>query len=253
MQVYKRVKITKEPESVKAVKNEDIYFTCGADGYPLPKYQWMYRKSSDDTWTMVHGVKEELLIINNISYANEGHYRCKAVNDYSNAYSRQASLTLLPGTYPKLSYNFSLSFNSINNITLITLLKDSFITAIGNLININLTPVYLTSAIITNNQLMISFVLFSSNYSIQSEADFYEAWFNQTITDLGQLQASKMILDSSLHNNTHPFTIFTHSAKYFVNGKIRTSPLMLDCPHGYQFDGSNLVCGKSFIILYHHV
>lgn len=253
LRVYKRVKITKQPESVKAVKNENVYFTCGADGYPLPKYQWMYRKSSDDIWTMVHDVNEKLLIINNISYADEGQYRCKAINDYSNAYSRQASLTLLPGTYPKLSYNFSLSFNSIKNITVITLLKDSFITAIGNLINTNLTPVHLTSAIITNNQLMISFVLFSSNYSIQSEADSYEAWFNQTITDLGRLQASKMIIDSSLHNNTHPFTIFTHSTKYIVNGKISTSPLVLDCPHGYQFDGSNLVCGKSFIIVYHHV
>ena len=254
LHVYKRVKITKEPESVKAVANEDVYFTCGADGYPLPKYQWMYRKSSDDTWTMVDGVKEELLIINNISYADEGQYRCKAINDYSTAYSRQVSLTLLPGTYPKLSYNFSLSFNKVHNTTLISPLKDSFITAIGDLININLTPVHLTSAIITNNQLMISFVLFSSNYSIQSEADFYEAWFNQTITDLGQLQANKMILDSSLRNNTHPFTIGNSSTKYFVNGKINIGPLVLDCPHGYQFDVSNLVCGKSsFIIVYHHV
>ena len=246
LKVYKRVTITQEPESVAAVEEDNAYFICKADGYPLPYYQWLYRRSDDDAWSAINGEREGLLNINDTSYDNEGQYRCKAMNDYSTVYSRPVNLTVLPGTYSRLKYNYTISFDNVTNSTLIQSLKDAFTTAIGDIININITPVRMTSVLISNNQLTISFMLLSSNYSIQSNADSNEAWLNQTIIDMGQLQASKIALDSSLHNTTHPFTITTSSSDvYQANGNTVISTLVFDCPNGYQFDTSNLLCGKS--------
>ena len=117
--------------------------------------------------------------------------------------------------------------------------------AVGDIININITTVRVTSILITNNQAIISFTLFFSNYSIQKNAESNEAWLNQTIVDLGQVQASKTALDSSLCNTTHPFTIRTSSSVHQANGKTVISSLVFDCPNGYQFDTSRLLCGKS--------
>ena len=103
----------------------------------------------------------------------------------------------------------------------------------------------MTSALVTNNDLIISFKLFSSNYSKQQVTNSNEAWLNQTIVDLGQLQASKKALDSSFRNTTHPFTITTRSTVvYQANGNSIVSLLVFDCPNGYQFDTSRLLCGK---------
>ena len=246
LKVYKRVTITQEPESVAAIANDDAYFICKADGYPLPYYQWLYRRSDDNAWSAINDEREGLLNINNASYDNEGQYRCKAMNDYSTVYSRPVLLTVLPGTYSRLKYNYTISFDNVANSTLVQSLKDAFKRAIGDIINITTTPIHVTSALVTNNQLTISFMLFSSNYSIQSNAESNEAWLNQTIIDMGQLQASKIALDSSLHNTTHPFTITTSSSDvYQANGNTVTSTLVFDCPNGYQFDTSNLLCGKS--------
>ena len=245
LKVYRRVTITQEPESVTVVGEDNAYFICRADGYPLPYYQWLYRRSDDDAWSAISGEQEGLLNINNASYNNEGQYRCKAINNYSAVYSKPALLTVLPGTYSKLSYNYTISFDIATPIV-VQSLKDAFMRAVGDIININITPVHVTSILITNNQAIISFTLFSSNYSIQRNAESSEAWLNQTIVDLGQVQASKTALDSSLCNTTHPFTIRTSSSDvHQANGKTVISSLVFDCPNGYQFDTSRLLCGKS--------
>ena len=163
LKVYKRVTITQEPESVAAVKEDNAYFICKADGYPLPRYQWLYRRSDDDAWSVIDGKREGLLNINNASYDNEGQYHCKAMNDYSTVYSRPVLLTVLPGTYSKLSYNYTISFD-ISTPTAVQSLKDAFVRAVGDIINININPVHVTSVFISNNQPTISFTLFSSNY-----------------------------------------------------------------------------------------
>ena len=246
LKVYKRVTITQEPESVTIIGEDNGHFICRADGYPLPRYQWLYRRSDDDAWGPINGEREGLLNINNASYDNEGQYRCKAMNDYSTVYSRPVLLTVLPGTYSILSYNFTVIFNNVSNSTSNQSLKYAFTRAIGDIININITPVHVTSALVTNNDLIISFKLFSSNYSKQQGTNSNEAWLNQTIIDLGQLQASKKALDSSFRNTTHPFTITTRSTVvYQANGNSIASLLVFDCPNGYQFDTSRLLCGKS--------
>ena len=246
LKVYKRVTITQEPQSVTIIGEDNGHFICRADGYPLPRYQWLYRRSDDDAWGPINGEREGLLNINNASYDNEGQYRCKAMNDYSTVYSRPVLLTVLPGTYSILSYNFTVIFNNVSNSTSNQSLKYAFTRAIGDIININITPVHVTSALVTNNDLIISFKLFSSNYSKQQGTNSNEAWLNQTIIDLGQLQASKKALDSSFRNTTHPFTITTRSTVvYQANGNSIASLLVFDCPNGYQFDTSRLLCGKS--------
>ena len=251
LKVYKRVTITQEPESVTAVKEDNAYFICKADGYPLPYYQWLYRRSDDNAWSAINGEREGLLNINNASYDNEGQYRCKAMNNYGTVYSRPVLLTVLPGIYSRLSYNYTISFD-IPTPTTVQSLKDVFMIAIGDIININVTPVQVTSAFIGNNQLTISFTLFSSNYLKQHGTDSNEAWLNQTIIDLGQLQTSKTALDSYLRNTTHPFTIRTSSSDvYQANANTVISLLVFDCPNGYQFDTSRLLCGKSFTALYY--
>ena len=63
------------------VGEDNAYFICRADGYPLPYYQWLYRRSDDDAWSAISGEQEGLLNINNASYNNEGQYRCKAINN----------------------------------------------------------------------------------------------------------------------------------------------------------------------------
>ena len=248
LHVYKRATFTQEPDSITVIDNDrnDAYFICQANAYPLPNYQWMYRRDNYSKWKDLHGETEGLLSISNVSYSNEGQYRCKAGNEYGTIYSRPVILTVFPGTFVRMSYNFTVTINNVDNSSLIQSLENSFITAVANLIYIDLTPVQITSSILTSTQLKISFVLLSSNYSILSEADSNEVWLNQTLQDLGHLQASKLTLESAFHDTNNPLTLELNSnSSYFIGNNI-ISPLMFECPSGYQFDVSQFVCGKLF-------
>ena len=252
LRVYKKPTFTQEPDSVTVINNDrnDAYFICQANAYPLPNYQWSYRKDNYSKWNDLYGETEGLLSISNVSDSNEGQYRCKAGNANSTIYSKPVTLTVLPGTFTRMSYNFTITINNVDNSSLIQSIKNSFITAVDNLINVNLTPVQITSTIQTNNRLKISFVLLSSNYSILSESDSNEVWLNQTLQDLGHLQASKSTLESAFHDTGNSLTLKVGSNNYLI-GDNRVSPLMFDCPSGYRFDVSQFVCGKCDIFLMH--
>ncbi|XP_019857851.1 PREDICTED: uncharacterized protein LOC109586118 isoform X1 [Amphimedon queenslandica] len=259
LRVYKKATFTQEPDSITVINNDrnDAYFICQANAYPLPNYQWSYRRDNYSKWNDLDGETEGLLSISNISNSNEGQYRCQAENANSTIYSRPVTLTVLPGTFTRMSYNFTITINNVDNSSLIQSLENSLINAVDDLIDVNLTPVKITSAILANNQLIISFVLLSSNYSILSESDSNEVRLNQTIIDLRQLQANKITLDSVFHNTSNPFTLKIETRSRPIIGILYTvlvpvslysietsliSPLMFDCPSGYQFDVSQFVC-----------
>ena len=107
----------------------DAYFICQANAYPLPNYQWSYRKDNYSKWKDLYGETEGLLSISNVSDSNEGQYRCKAGNANSTIYSKPVTLTVLPGTFARMSYNFTITINNVDNSSLIQSIKNSFITA----------------------------------------------------------------------------------------------------------------------------
>ena len=252
LRVYKKPTFTQEPDSITVINNDrnDAYFICQANAYPLPNYQWSYRKDNYSKWKDLYGETEGLLSISNVSDSNEGQYRCRAGNANSTIQSRPVTLTVLPGTFVRMSYNFTITINNVDNSSsLIQSLKNSFITAVADLIDVNLTPAQIMSAILTNYQLKISFVLLSSNYFILSETNSNEVWLSETLQDLGHLQASKGTLESAFHDrSTGNFLTLKVGSNNYLIGDNRVSPLMFDCPSGYQFDVSQFVCGKCDIL-----
>ena len=248
LRVYKKPTFTQEPDSITVINNDrnDAYFICQANAYPLPNYQWSYRKDNYSKWKDLYGETEGLLSISNVSDSNEGQYRCKAGNEYGTIYSKPVTLTVLPGTFTRMSYNFTITINNVDNSSLIQSIENSFITAVDNLIDINLTPVQIISTNITNNYLKILFVMLSSNYSFLSEVISNEAWFNHTIADLRQLQENKIALESAFHDTSHPFLLKMSLSILYSIGSSISSPLIFKCYSGYQFDTSKFVCGKLY-------
>ncbi len=52
--------------------------TCKADGNPPPKYQWLQKLPTHEV--LVRGEGPQLLI-DNVTYDQQGEYVCKAINE----------------------------------------------------------------------------------------------------------------------------------------------------------------------------
>lgn len=243
--VYKRVTFTEEPSSTVVIQgSKNVYFICEVDTYPFPNFQWMYKPfGANSMWeNITKNGTDSVLFIEDVSYANEGYYRCQVENEYNSITSRTASLTVLPGTFAKLSYDFEVKINSstqsFGSLSFVNTLKSLFDT-IPIYINVtSVTPM-------TGMMVKVSFSLAVSNYSSYQELSLLDYWYNQTVTDVAILQAVKSFMETTLRNQSHPFTFNDNGIVYQVNGSsVTIGPLLFNCPAGYEFNLFDFVCGK---------
>ncbi|RWS13565.1 hypothetical protein B4U79_17963 [Dinothrombium tinctorium] len=121
---YIRKKFLVDPESTSALLGSSAKFACLPDGFPAPRVLW-FRKSSDNFYDRKldcqNNDEPDLdlsakcivsqnggLIINNVTYADEGRYFCKAGNIAGTHPSESAQLsvtTFSESTTPVISVN----------------------------------------------------------------------------------------------------------------------------------------------------
>ena len=77
-----------QPVSQTAAPGETVVFEAWADGFPNPNYYW--KKNSE----VIPDAIDSLLILENISAADTGSYQCIAWNNYGEAVSEIATLSL---------------------------------------------------------------------------------------------------------------------------------------------------------------
>ena len=241
--VYKIPSFTQHLKSVSTIQYDDAYFICDVSAYPVPDYDWFFRPNAVTPWSIIQNENRSLLYITNATYANEGQYRCNSSNDFGSIVSQVASLTVLPGNPVEISYHIECTYkaqtsskHSMRNE------KQAFLAAVNKVLNLTTTPVLN----ITFNDYVISFELLAPKVSSINNA---ERLFNDTQRSLSELYKAKIAIELSFNNISNPIVFISRKKMYTVNVKsIKVDPLLFKCPVGYEFDLTDLACGKMKLV-----
>ena len=241
--VYKIPSFIQHLKSVSTIQYDDAYFICDVSAYPVPVYDWFFRPNAVAPWSIIQNENRSLLYITNVTYANEGQYHCQSSNDFGSIVSQVANLTVLPGRPVEMSYYVECTYkantsskNSMRNE------KQAFLLAVNKVLNLMTTPVLN----ITFNDHLISFELLAPKVSSINNA---ERLFNDTQRSLSELYKAKVAIELSFNNISNPIVFISRKKMYTVNVKsIKVHPLLFKCPVGYDFDLTDLACGKMKIV-----
>ena len=241
--VYKLPSFTQHLKSVSTIQYNDAYFICDVSAYPVPVYDWFFRPNAVAPWSIIQNENRSLLYIKNATYANEGQYRCNSSNDFGSIVSQVANLTVLPGSPVKISYHIECTYkaqtsskHSMENE------RQAFLAAVNKVLNLMTTPVLN----ITFNDYVINFELLAPKVSSINNA---ERLFNDTQRSLSELYKAKIAIELSFNNISNPIVFISRKKIYTVNVKsIKVDPLLFKCPVGYEFDLTDLACGKMKLV-----
>ena len=78
--VYVRPDIITQPTDINTMDGTNVNFSCAADGFPLPTFNW--EKEEGNTFTEVMGATDQTLRFNPAVFSNEGRYRCIATVNF---------------------------------------------------------------------------------------------------------------------------------------------------------------------------
>ena len=242
--VYKLPSFTKHIKSVSTIQYNDAYFICDVSAYPVPVYDWFFRPNAVTPWSIIQNENRSLLYITNATYANEGQYRCNSSNDFGSIVSKVANLTVLSGSPVEISYHIECTYkaqtsskHSMRNE------RQAFLAAVSKVLNLMTTPVL---NITFNDDYVISFELLAPKVSSINNA---ERLFNDTQRSLSELYKAKIAIELSFNNISNPIVFISRKKMYTVNVKsIKVDPLLFKCPVGYEFDLTDLACGKMKLV-----
>ena len=237
--VYKIPSFIEHPKSVSTIQYNDTYFICDVSAYPVPVYDWFFRPNATATWSIIKNEKRSLLYITNATYANEGQYHCNSSNDFGSIVSQLANLTVLPGSPVEMSYQVECTYEAKSSTKYsMRNEKQAFLAAVGKVLNLTTTPVLN----ITFNDYVISFELLAPKILSVNNA---EKWFNDTQRSLSELYKAKLAIELSFNNISNPIVFISKKKMYTVKVKsIQMHPLLFKCLVGYEFDLTDLACGK---------
>ena len=237
--VYKIPSFIQHPKSVSTIQYNDPYFICDVSAYPVPVYDWFFRPNATVSWSIIKNENRSLLYITNATYANEGHYYCNSSNDFGSIVSQLANLAVLPGSPVEVSYQVECTYEAKSSTKYsMRNEKQAFLAAVGKVLNLTTTPVLN----ITFNGYVISFELLAPKILSVTNA---EKWFNDTQRSLSELYKAKLAIELSFNNISNPIVFISKKKMYTVKIKsIQMHPLLFKCPVGYEFDLTNLACGK---------
>ena len=243
--VYEIPSFIQHPQSLSTTQYDDAYFICDVSAYPVPVYDWFFRPNASAPWSIIRNENRSLLYITDATYANEGQYYCNSSNDFGSVVSQVANLTVLPGNPVEMSYHVECTYktktsseHSMRNE------KQAFLAAVSKVLNLTTTPVLN----IAFNGFVISFEVLAPKVSSTNNT---ERWFNDTQKSLSELYKSKLAIDLSFNTISNPIVFISRKETYTINVKsVKVHPLLFNCPVGYEFDLTDLVCGKMNIYVY---
>ena len=237
--VYEIPSFIQRPKSVSTIQYNDAYFICDVSAYPVPVYVWFFRPNATTSWSIIKNENKSLLYITNATYANEGQYYCNSSNDFGSVVSQLANLAFLPGSPVEMSYQVECAYEAKTSTQYsMRNEKQTFLAAVSKILNLTTTPVLN----ITFNGYVISFELLAPKILSVNNA---EKWFNDTHRSLSELYKAKLLIELSFNNISNPIVFISKKKMYTVKVKsIQIHPLLFKCPVGYEFDLTDLACGK---------
>ena len=237
--VYEIPSFIEHPKSVSTIQYDDAYFICDVSAYPVPVYDWFFRPNATAPWSIIKNENRSLLYITNATYANEGQYYCNSSNDFGSVVSQLANLAVLPGSPVEISYQVECTYEAKSSTKYsMRNEKQAFLAAVGKVLNLTTTPVLN----ITFNDYVISFELLAPKILSVNNT---EKWFNDTKRSLSELYKAKLAIELSFNNISNPIVFISKKKMYTVKVKsIQMHPLSFKCPVGYEFDLTDLACGK---------
>ena len=113
--VYELPMFYLQPESVITYYGNDAgaWFACNATSWPYPGWNWYYRATMDDEWTIIEGEQTNELLIQKPNREHVGWYMCEAFNDYGLIQAEPVSLLLVPFSVSQQLFPFE--FTMIHN------------------------------------------------------------------------------------------------------------------------------------------
>ena len=96
--VYELPTFYLQPKSVVTYygSNDGARFECNATSWPFPGWNWYYRASADDSWTIIEEEETNELFIEKPQKEHEGWYTCEAFNYQGSIRAEPVSLLLVP-------------------------------------------------------------------------------------------------------------------------------------------------------------
>ena len=96
--VYELPTFYLQPQSVVTYygSNDGARFECNATSWPFPGWNWYYRASADDSWTIIEGEETNELFIEKPQKEHKGWYTCEAFNYHGSIRAEPVSLLLVP-------------------------------------------------------------------------------------------------------------------------------------------------------------
>ena len=92
--------IISQPINVSTVIGSTVRFSCEADGFPMPTYQWE-KARQDGSFIKVPGAINQTLTLQSVSFEDNGRYRCITTITYpigslsdASSYSTSTAATL---------------------------------------------------------------------------------------------------------------------------------------------------------------
>ena len=80
--LYVLPEFLEEPQDIKTDDGDVVYFTCLAESFPFPAYQW--ERLVNGQFEIVSGENGTVLLFDPVSYTDAGVYRCVVTNTINN-------------------------------------------------------------------------------------------------------------------------------------------------------------------------
>ena len=224
-----------------------VQFVCDVSGYPELEYTWFFASNNTASLSVLAGQINSSLIISDVKSSDEGWYKCQATNLYGAVTSKRAQLLIVPSENVKLLYNFKSDF-TINSTELLTSDEDTLHRMVYNWYNAiignsNVSISDFTLETISNNTLSINFAISTQQKELETTNVV-----DSSVQEIELLEKAKYNLAQVLASPMLPFHLanISYTILSFENKLISYK---FQCTKGYEFDGSNYVCGMLVIIL----
>ena len=90
--LYIRPYFTSQPMSIDSEAGQNATFTCEADGFPEPTFEW-FRPDSEEFGVNVTGMNTNTLMFTPVQFGDEGDYYCTATSNGTSINSSTVTLT----------------------------------------------------------------------------------------------------------------------------------------------------------------
>ena len=252
--------MTEHPSDQEVYVGSDngTMISCRARGDPSPGYQWYFRPTGGNEYSLLMNKTSSVLSIDIPQLTHAGSYYCNASNPQGHVISNPAGVTVLDVTIPLFYVDISLvvecsavngSDNSsvcgnISFIDVSILVNNEF----NELFNSSDTvvPVLDKYSILSDDQIQLSLQAFSRNITSSEEIlQPFRKKAGNTIAAKNNIRSTIELLNDTVSNETLQFSDGEYTLEP-VTGSLVISELTELCPMGQYLHSSNIICSKYY-------